>query len=386
LRYSELDVLRGLAVVLMVVNHFGVRLLSTADATQGAIGALVFVGSFAPALFFFTTGAGSGLVGEQRRTSAFWPMADKVLLLLLADAFLSLQNGRQRWWFDFFALIGVCVFVVWLVQRTRRPLTTVLVAIPALLVARYVLGPWAYAHGVTRDDGAISGALAWMLGTPGVHGFSYLASPWLVYPLAGFATGVWYRKASELARARAPVLVLPVAALALGASGVAYLADRSFFRWGTVAISFFVLSIAVVTLACLVSIFLARRLPVASRLLEMPGVAAFAAVPVHYALLALAETAFGPLKPLGFLFVTFGSLALTLLISRGVEVGVQRLRSAGERPHVASAVLLLTLVAGALTVTRSPHHHALVGCVAQLLVVVLFAWRYRLSRALRISS
>jgi uncharacterized membrane protein len=385
LRQPELDVLRGLAVVFMVVNHVGVRLLSQADATQGGLGALVFVGSFAPVLFFFATGVGAGLAGERRGIPAFWPMADKVLLLFLADAFMSLQSSAQRWWFDFFAFIGLCVLSVWLVQRTRRPVVGALVAIMILLVLRYALGPWAHAQGWTRADTLAAKVLAWCLGTPGVYGFSYLATPWLVYPLAGFVLGAWYGAAPASLRPRALWPALSVAALALGAAGVAYWKGASFFRWGAVAIAFFVLSIAVVALACLLACLLVRRLPSAGRMLSMPGVAAFAAVPVHYALLAWAKPVLGALTPLGFVAVAIGLLGLTLLIARGVEAAVQRLRGAGDRPYVATALLVLTLVAGAVTVTRAPQHHALVGGVAQLLVVALFAWRYRLSRAVRLA-
>lgn len=377
--------LRGLAVVFMVINHAGALLLAPAVATQGWLGALVFVGSFAPVLFFFATGVGAGLVGERRGAPAFWPMADKVLLLFLADAFMSLQGGAQRWWFDFFAFIGLSVFAVWGVQRTRRPVAMAIGAIVVLLVLRYGLGPWAHAQGWTRADTVAAKVLAWCLGTPGVHGFSYLATPWLVYPLAGFVLGAWYGAAPTLSRPRALWPALVVAALALGASGVAYLKGASFFRWGAVAIAFFVLSIAVVALACLLAFVLVRRLPRAGRVLSMPGVSAFAAVPVHYAMLGWAKPAFGALTPLGFVAAAIGLLGLTLLIARGVQAAVQRLRGAGDRPYVATTVLALTVVAGALTVTRAPQYHAVVGGVAQLLMVALFAWRYRLSRAVRLA-
>ena len=50
---QQLDLLRGMAIVLMIVNHSGVRLLDPAEQQQGLLGALLFLGSFAPVVVFF---------------------------------------------------------------------------------------------------------------------------------------------------------------------------------------------------------------------------------------------------------------------------------------------------------------------------------------------
>ena len=57
----ELDVLRGVAASLMIVNHAGIRLLSPADTIESASAVAVFVGGFAPVVFFFVTGFGAAL-------------------------------------------------------------------------------------------------------------------------------------------------------------------------------------------------------------------------------------------------------------------------------------------------------------------------------------
>lgn len=379
--HSELDVLRALAVVFMVVNHAGYKLLSSNDAEQGFAGALVFLGSFAPVLFFFVTGAGVGLgtfkAREHHGSPAFWPVANKVLLLFVADVFLSLQGGSRNWTFDFFAFIGLCVLAVWLLQLARRPVTTALVAILVLLSMRYGLAPLFERLGWTGSDTLEAKILAWCLGKPGVNGFSYLVAPWLVYPLAGFVLGSWYGRASPSERARVGGFALVVAALALSVSAVAHVLGASFWRWTTMSIAFFVLSVAILALTCLTSFFLVRELPSASNLLSMSGVSAFAAVPVHYALLAMFKPVLAPIAPPGYLAATMGVLALTLWIAHGVDIAVRRWRPAADASLMGPGLLALTVAAAAVVVWRAPQHHAMVGCLAQLVVVALFGWRSR---------
>lgn len=384
-RNSELDVLRTLAVGFMVVNHAGYKLLSPDDSEQGFAGAFVFLGGFAPALFFFVSGAGAGLstarTRVQRVVPAFGTVTNKVLLLFVADVFLSLQRGARGWTFDFFAFIGLCMFAVWLLQLARRPMTVALIAILALLFMRYGLAPLAEKLGWTSTDTLGAKILAWSIGKPGVNGFSYLIAPWLVYPLAGFMLGSWYGGASLSERARAGWFTLVVAALALTASGVALLLGASFWRWTTMSLAYFVLSVAVLALTCSMSFFLARKLPSMGKLLSMPGVSAFAAVPVHYALLATLKPLLAPTTPQGFLVVAVGVLTLTLWIAHGVDIAVRRWNPVAAMPLVGPGLLALTLTAAAITVWRAPHYHAIVGCITQLVMVALFGWR---SRALSI--
>jgi len=388
-RNVELDVMRALAVIFMVINHAGFKLLSPNDAVQGWAGAWVFLGSFAPVLFFFITGLGAGLAKGastgQGGAPEFWPMANKVLLLFLADAFLSLQGGSLRWQFDFFAFIGMCVVAVWLVQQTHRRLIVALIAIAALLAMRYVLAPLAYKFGWTSTDSISAKILAWCLGMPGVDGFSYLIAPWLVYPLAGFVLGSWYGKAPRFARKRAEMTALLAVAIALSASAAAYLMGASFLRWSTMSVAFFVLSVAVLGLTCLTAFFLVRRLPRMGNLLSMSGVSAFAAVPVHYALLEILKPVLTPMTPHGYLPAAIGLLTLTLLIAHGVDLAVRSCRGAADVPLVGSGLLALGVIAATIVLLRAPHYHAIAGCLGQLVVVALFGWRYRLLGAGRVA-
>ena len=93
--WVELDVMRGLAAVLMILNHAGFAWLSARDATESAAGFVVFAGSFAPVLFFFVTGAGAGFSDAKRGRSAdFKLLLPKLAMLVVADQFFAWTRGR----------------------------------------------------------------------------------------------------------------------------------------------------------------------------------------------------------------------------------------------------------------------------------------------------
>src|SRR3954451_2939317 len=104
-RVPALDLFRAAAAALMVLNHAGFALMGRDAAVQGASGLVVFLGSFAPVLFFFATGWGAGL-RDRRSTKPLGDVLDKALLLALADQFLHWRIGRPLG-LDFFAFIGV---------------------------------------------------------------------------------------------------------------------------------------------------------------------------------------------------------------------------------------------------------------------------------------
>ena len=62
-RWRELDLMRGLAAALMVLNHVAVGSASGVNSRTAA--ALAFAGSFAPVVFFFLTGLGTGVQSIQ---------------------------------------------------------------------------------------------------------------------------------------------------------------------------------------------------------------------------------------------------------------------------------------------------------------------------------
>lgn len=67
LHWLELNVLRGLAAILMIVNHAGVKTSIETEANQSVMNDVLFIGSFTPMLFFFVTGVGLGIQSSQKK-------------------------------------------------------------------------------------------------------------------------------------------------------------------------------------------------------------------------------------------------------------------------------------------------------------------------------
>jgi len=78
----------------MVVNHAGLHWLSARDAEVSLSGALVFLGSFAPVVFFFVTGFGTALSSAGRvRPAPLGPLFARSGLLIVADQFFAWPYG-----------------------------------------------------------------------------------------------------------------------------------------------------------------------------------------------------------------------------------------------------------------------------------------------------
>ena len=288
----ELDVLRGIAAVLMIANHAGFRLLSAGDSTSSSSGAVVFLGGFAPVIFFFATGFGIALTS--RPTGAARPLGPvlwKAALLVVADQFFYWPHGIACG-LDFFSFIAISSVVVSLVARLRRPVLACLVLIVVLLALRYGLGP------IWQAPAREPMLLQWVLGAHAVAGVSYPLSPWVVYPLLGFVLGRLYDGFDmSSGRIRSACLLLGSAAalVLLGMSLLlAVFSSSAFFRWGVVSAAYFLLSLGVLSVAGLVAMQLTYRLPRVASALALRGVASFAVSPIHYALLHLCAAVLPP--------------------------------------------------------------------------------------------
>lgn len=296
----ELDVLRGVAAILMIVNHAGYRLLSAADAASGMTGLAVFLGSFAPVVFFFATGFGIGLgVAATNRAPALGATLWKAALLILADQIGYWASGDAGG-LNFFSFIGIAMLVVGILARLQRSTAVSLALVLVLLIGRYALGP------VLRDQPGGWAGFDWIIGARNVPVAAYPLSPWMVYPLLGFALGKLYATSSPVHWLRTGTVVI----VAAGAAAAALVAMKSsLFRWGTVSAAFFVLSIAVLAAAGLVSMLLTMKAPRVASAVALRGVASFAVIPLHYALLDACRVIELPLAPVPFVLV-FAAIAL----------------------------------------------------------------------------
>jgi hypothetical protein len=367
-RVPELDVLRGWAAVLMVFNHVGFAVLSPTAAVQGASGAVVFLGSFAPALFFFATGFGAGLAPPARWSSVL----DKALLLLLADFLLTWRLGNTTPRLDFFGFIAVSLLATRLVQVTRRPMVVACVAAGVVLLLRYVGG--------RTLDGALEGygVVRWLLGVTPHEAVSYPGAPWLVYPLVGLALGMAWRRCGGRVPARAWGSLAVVAMVFSAFGALMAFRGESFHRWGGVAAGFFAVSVVVVAAFAALSALLVRRTPRAAAALSLGGVAAFAVVPLHYASVH-ALAAVPDMAAVTFLAVASSITALCFVLSRRFESAAAALGRSDRKTMASWIVTGLVAAALAAMIALALRSHVLwalwVAAFAQLGVGMLFAWR-----------
>lgn len=275
---QELDLLRGLAVVCMVVNHAGLG-WAPSEPQPALVSVLVFLGEFAPVLFFFTTGVGHGIRASGSSAAAHGDMAYKVFLLLLADWFL--QPSLQQLNVDFLAFIACSMVVLHLIGMTRRPNLWCALLLLFAVLGRFVLG--VLLRRVLEPQ-------HWLLAVFGVGAVpfsSYTLLPWLAYPLAGYLVGSWFRRNSwsdpSVQRRVFRILALTAGVTTLACIGLA-LKGQASYRWGSMSIAFFVQSVASIALGGLFAIAWKRIGGRLSAYLLCPGPASFAAVPIHYAL------------------------------------------------------------------------------------------------------
>ena len=307
----ELDVLRGLAAALMIFNHSGFRLLFPDDVFHSASAFAVFLGGMAPVLFFFATGFGIALSSQSgSRPFDLIGLLWKCGLLLLADQFFFW--GRDAaWGIDFFSFIAISTVAVSLIARLKAAIWVCAALICALIFFRYGIGdllqPW-----VRNHDFAV-----WLIGRKSIADISYPLSPWMVYPLLGFMLGSFYGPVSPRVpqpRNRWILIGGVLATVFLVAAVAMHLEKAIFFRWGSMTLGYFVLSLSVLFASAVLALLIVIRSDRLSAWVSLRGVASFAVIPLHYAMLdAAMELASFPQPQWVVASLTLGILVLSFV-------------------------------------------------------------------------
>jgi hypothetical protein len=289
--WAEIDLLRALAGALMVSNHAGIRWLPSAQADRGLAGAVIFVGSLAPVLFFSVTGIGRGVrataAGATRR-----PITDvlrRVMVLVFADAALWLAPGVLIG-MDFLGFIALSTLVIELVNDAQRPGVVAAVGVGACLVVRFGVGPHL---GLAANGSAFAQLIRFAVGDGAIPGFSYALTPWLAYPLLGLWVGRFVAARANVVRStRGRCAVAVAVAAAAGFCLCLVMAHRHlvFFRWGSMSLAYCVFGFSALLGSLSIVLVAAGRLQAtAVKALSLSGVASFILVPVHYLLVAAAQ-------------------------------------------------------------------------------------------------
>jgi len=383
--WAELDLLRGLAGILMVCNHAGVAWLSPGAAKVGVAGAIVFLGSLAPIIFFTVTGIGRGIQAAGRPPKPLWDPLRKAAVLFLADAALWL-SPEQRFGLDFLGFIGLSALVLELLDRTRRPALVIGLAAAACFVLRYVAVPKLH---LPPHGGITVEATRFLFG--GVPGVSYPPGTWLVYPFGGWLVGRLAATHAEQVRGARLRWAARLAALAAGGFSLCLLMHgrhMSFFRWGSLSFAFclfgFAAALAGLALVLLAAATLSGR---AIESLSLPGVASFVLVPVHYMLVGLGRPLVaGTLasQPRFFPLLLLVVVPVVFVLSKAIDQAMRRLARSGSRLTEAWALLPAALALLILQAnTGNEGARTAIRFVVQLLATGLFVLLSRQRGGLR---
>jgi uncharacterized membrane protein len=381
IHWKELDVLRGLAALLMIVNHVGYETLHS-NAIDGTLGAsLLFISSFAPVLFFFVTGLGYGIQSSQKKKLGHWHVIfNKLIILFLADLLMHWSNGR---WLglEFLGFIGLSSFVLELIRRSKSPLIYCTIGFVGVFIIRYLLGPMINSLGYEQRGWWL---LDWIIGTYEISGVSYPLSPWIAYPLAGYIVGaaaMGYRDYIKTHRLRVVFGLLMLALLPAIASLILLQTGATFFRWGTVSLGFYILSFAIllVSISATVALCGETRLNICQNALSLKGIASLAVVPVHNLLIQLVS--WMGAKELNLL--TYGSVAIAILITsfllaRFVEKLSLIILQIKKQKLVWYGLAAIFLVTAGLTLIYNRESTSLVmltRCFGQIVLCLLFVIR-----------
>lgn len=361
----EIDVLRGIAALFMVIHHAWAR--SPVELSPLAA-QVVFLGSCAPVLFFFVTGLGYGLSRGRPRAPSGAPsgapsdalsggrsgsIATKLAVLFVADQLMAWSHGA-RLGLDFLGFIALASLLLEGVARSRRALALALGLAAVVVAARFGLGSAA----VLTRAGDARHLLGLLVGAEAIAGVSYPPAPWLAYPLLGFCAG------RLLGAGRTRELALAVIVVVLGAAGlgIALAArDAVIFRWGTVSLAFFARSFVVLGGCVVVAAVIARAAPATlTRALGLRGVSSLALVPIHYVVIEIGTAAVAPARQVPLLLLTGAAVVASFLMSRRFGALVERAPAGAAAATIGAAI---AAACGAALIVLSPE-----GLVAVLLM------------------
>ena len=356
IHWIELDVLRGLAALMMILNHLGYKILAQNWVDSGLAGSLLFISSFAPVLFFFVTGVGYGIQSSRKKKASHWfVILNKFIILILADLLMHWSDGR---WLglDFLGFIALSSLVMEFIRNSKSPLTYSIAGLVLISLLRYLLGPLIQSLG---NEPQTWGILNWILGTKDTPGVSYPLSPWMAYPFVGYIIGVAamrYRGFIETRRWRAVSGLLMLGGLNSVAGLILLQRGASFFRWGTVGIGFYVVSFAVIliSLAGVLAICGEPKLRVGQEALSLKGIASLAVVPIHYFLIYLVGIAGGTgVDLLKYSLIAIAVLTASFFLARSVENLSQIIRQVKKQKVVWFGLAAMFVLAAGLTLFYS---------------------------------
>ena len=290
--WSEIDLLRGLAVIFMLINHSVLAFTGYEGESNSLLHVLFFLGSYAPVIFFFVTGLGYGVAHQVGRLASFSGVFYKVMILLVADVFLrgALSTSFPTFGMDFLGFIGLSMLFLYFLRGRSYGVYLAIILIMVIFLLRFASAKLISFFNFEIENSYFLSVFTGQAGYR-IPGFSYWIIPWLIYPLAGFLLGVAIKGRKNYIDSSLviPFLLLSVGVLASLLSFYLLSKGMVIFRWGSISFNFFISSIAcLLLLLFLVCLF--SRYKVFNRLnsmISLRGVSSLAIVPIHYVFIHL---------------------------------------------------------------------------------------------------
>lgn len=381
LHIPDLDILRGLAAIMMVTNHLAVKVLPQEQWSNGFLGNLTFIGSFAPVIFFLVTGMGYGIQSQRQQNSSRWlSVLNKVAILIVADLLMYWSVGHWMG-LDFLGFIALSMLLLEMIRLRKQPILYCATGIVFISGLRFIGAPLiTKLFGYSVDVPIVH----WILGNPAVPGISYPLSPWIAYPLLGFVVGAGAVHDWETIQNRRWQMAIKLTGLALFPILIGFIIAWKggiFFRWGTMNLNFYIVSFAAIlfSIAGSLAICATPKLKPLQSALSLPGIASFAIVPIHYFLIGLlASAGVKDLNEFSFCLMLLILTALTFLLSQTLAEFSRKLsRIKSQKTVWLMLVAAIVLFSGATLL--SGQEGALLPLFTrtdgQLLLCLLFAVR-----------
>jgi hypothetical protein len=342
--WRELDVLRAQAACFMIATHLGID--EPAPETSRSVWILVFLGSFAPVLFFFLTGLGYGVQSTAGKRPRGQGYLIKVGILLLADALMWMKPGTYIG-DDFLGFIGFSMLILEWIRRRPRGMAIAAILGLLMVVIRFGLGP------IFRSPlGSESGAtpFGFLIGINSMESFSFPPCPWLSYPLFGYILGRTVALRREVLTSRwTTVLAVLFGFSAVTILSVLALTARGgvLFRYGTMSIGYYLASLAVLAICLAVSLIVCRWRAVKPLidLICLGGIRSLAIVPLHYLYIDAIHGLHGPvMSPREYLSLTLLGVFVCFVVSAAIPWLGAKLGALGWSSHVRLIIWLAVAV------------------------------------------
>jgi uncharacterized membrane protein len=332
----EIDIIRGIAVIMMLTAHATVKWMNPYDFSEisyGINGLIFFIETFGATLFFFVTGLGNGISHRIGYHGDYRNVFYKAIILIVMDGFMCHQIPIIAGW-DFLAFIAFSMLALQLVRGRQHAVLKAILAIAFFSLFRFIGAPIYKFLRPGADE------INWITVAIGLHegpGISYWFAPWFAFPFTGFVLGIMIRKSSSIIQQKKILLIFYtiISGILIGlASFYLYKNGAIYFRWATMSINYFIASFSVIAFSVAIAFLFTTPswLDKFRQTISMRGISSLAVVPVHYFFLGIiAGFTSSTISPLIFYFILpfwlFICMFLAKLINRYSTVLSARLDS-----------------------------------------------------------